>query len=770
MSAVHPPLSEAELQFVSDCFLSTQRLHRLLQLTVDGLYAAHAADIARHDRSLYLLLCLLCCHRLQSLGWGRLCALLRCLKPQVVLPLLRFLFDCDRQQGWLRQQWQTVYDLQHVEERLLRPMAAVQQEAQRLIAQLSAQLASPPSSSSSSSSSSASAAAGLSSAVTVPRPFRLSLGRAKSLPAPIALSSQYRARAVPAQLSAISLHSLQQEKEERRQSIRQQLLEQHRSEPPLRLHALHRPSRLQAARQEAEDRLQADTAQLSFAQPAPPAPPGPSSGDSASHRPTASSVLREEELYRRERAAAALRLSRIALELRDDSEFAAWQTERRREDDEQRQAAVAQRKTAMGRAAAEAQHSVERLQAERQAEAAQLKQEMERRREEAQREEQSERERKEEEVTAASASQEARREAVQDELRRRRRAAAGAVQEERRLLAAERERRLREELQERRSLLLRIQAMERLASARAAREAEVVEDSRSSGLMLLSDMSVVEMRARLQLLEESERQQLQRKRQSIAQQRQLRHSVLRQMEAEHGDERQQRGRLLQQARAERSEQKAATEAAVQQRLSAEDAELQLRLVSKREAATAAAVSLARKLADSRRQSERLQAEAEASRRRMEADLLQAEQSRQQAREEAADASSRQQQQLQQRAAQQLAAARTQRRQRSEESRQAADSQLSLMQEAGRAAETEEKETRSAHHDALRQQARRQQAWRAERLPASLHATQHELQRAHAVAADKRRQEQLWKETEARRLARQRSAARTAAAAAALGCD
>ena len=751
VETVHPELSASPeaAAFVSDVVLSLERLHPFLSLTVDGLYAVHSSDISRHERSRYLVFALLCLDKLPLMAWEDFTAFAASASPLLLHPLLSFLFDERWQAEWMREQWQTVYDLPYVDS-LLQRLRSFLPQMQPLIDRMARSCAQQPTSEEGEGEGrGAGVPAVVAKAATVPQPFALSQGRVKVLPLPLALPSRYAANPVPRVLGQRSLAAVEEEKRARKERLRAELVASHAQDVAFHLFAAQRPCTLAKAVAAEEERLKAATAQRTFVHP--PAPVAPAS--TAPHRTTAASVLRDEALYRRSREEAAARLLRLSQELRDTAAFDSWQAARRAEDDERRKEEVARRKTEMARSHVEAQQSVAALVHSKTQQALQWKEEGQQRRAERQRVEGEEAKRREDRARALSQAEEAAVAAAQSAALQRRRETAKAVAAEKAEMAELRRRRAEDERREKRRLMRRIQAMEKEAGEKAKR-GKVVEDSRSGGLSLLSDMSVAEMKARLALLEEREAAALQRKRERIDAERKGREQVLRAMEEEHaalrGRARVQKEGARDEARARRQR----SEAAVADRVAVEEREVQRRLLEKRQRQVEEALALAQALQSNRAATQRLRSAAEAGRSRMERDMEEAEKRREAEEARQTAAAEKVDGEVETRKAEDLDRFRRAQRAEVRELREAAERRLREAREESK--ERWEGELQAAHSSVARVRAQREKVREATKAanPTAVEVSAEDIRRAAATAQRRKEAELRWKAAERARLQRQ----------------
>ena len=753
----HPHLSQsahsAALDFVSSVFLGVDRLHELLSLTADGLYTSQAAHIARRDRTLYIVYLLLILDRAPRVGWDDVAAYIRCQPPQCMLPLLNFLFDTAMQDGWMRQQWQTLYDLSHVDAHLIHHLRQHQLQAEPLMDRLSAAVRTEQARKEEIAAQAGGESQHGQRAATIPRPFTLSQSKPKALPAPVGLTTTYRASEVAASVTrSLSLQQIEQRRQQRRQVIREQTVQALNSGAQPTLTTSQRPSSLNRVRQAVEERLLADTRQLSFARPV-PATLHTADADAATHKATAATILREENRYRKERAEEAERLLRFECELRDEAAFQQWRSRARAEDEQRRREDIARRKHVMAQAQHDAQVSVQRLIQHKQREASSSKEERDRQLHARQVEEETQRRRREESVKQLSHTEEEAVQASLSAVRRRKKEAAEAVTAESRQLNEEREARSEQEAAEKRRLMCRIQAMEKLAAERAKRTA-VVEESSTGGLNLLSDMSVAEMRARLAWLEEVDRLHIQRKRQRIQADKRTRADVLSSMQQQHAAVRAQQS---EQREAERRQKRVEQQTEAQQveaALAQEGRETVARMEERKKEVLAAALSLASQVAANQQLTSKLQREAVHSREKAQNDVRTAADRRVAANKQRADRQQRVDAEAEQRKLSDLSRVRAAVKQQTEGSRQEADRRLAeAVSESTRAA-AEDSRAHSAQHRAILEQRQRLRQTIVANQPFAVQASESDVQRGKQTAQQRRLVEEQWRSTQRAALSQQ----------------
>ena len=742
-----------ELAFVQCVFLGCERLHALLELTVDGLYAVQAAAVARRDRTLYRIYLLLLLDRLPAVGWEEVAAYIRCQPPHTMLPLLTFIFDAAIQQQWMRQQWQTLYDSSHVDGQLIHNLQQHQPAAEALMARLAAQLQSEVARKEAMAALAGEAATHTQQAVTAPQPFTLSQSRPKALPVPLALTSTYKAREVPAAVSqSLSLQQIEQQRQQRRAVIREQTAQSLHSASPPALSTSLRPSSLSRMRQQLEERLMEDTRQLSFTRPV-PASVHTADVEAVQHKLTAATILREEDRYRKERAEEAERLLRFECELRDEAAFQLWQSSRRAEDERDRAEEIARRKAVMAAAQHDAQVSVHRMIQHKQQQASSHKDDMDRRIQQRQAEEHTEQKRREESVKQLSAAEEEAVQASVAEVRRRKRETAEAVAAESQQLNEERDKRQEEEKAEKRRLMLTIQAMEKRASERAKRTT-VVEEGSTGGLNLLSDMSMAEMRARLAALEETERRHCERKRERIEADKRTKQSVLAAMQLQHAAIRATHSTHRQAERQQKRDSAVRQAAQTQDKLAEEGKETAARMTERKKEVLAAAKAIAEQLAHNQHITRTLHQQAALSRSRAESEQKAADDRREDSCQQRTQKQQRMEAEAERRKQTDVNRVRAAVKQQTTQTREEADRRLAEAMSECRRLDAESSSSSSAARRVIVEQRQRLKQTAASSNPFAAQASELDVRRGKQTAEQRRLAEERWKAAQRAALSRQ----------------
>jgi len=180
-------------------------------------------------------------------------------------------------------------------------------------------------------------------------PFKLSVSKPRPLPPPDDIPPAPKPKPVPPRREGPTREqlALEQARVENRQRLKEKYADP--SKQPFRLKVLERPNNLDKIA--AEVTMTRD-AELTFAPaPAKPVPRAPV----AEVKLNAAAILREDALYKRKQEQEARMLRAYEEELRDGSEFKAWQDRMRQQDEEERLREIEERRAEMA-ASEEAAH------------------------------------------------------------------------------------------------------------------------------------------------------------------------------------------------------------------------------------------------------------------------------------------------------------------------------------------------------------------------------------------------------------------------------
>jgi hypothetical protein len=518
---------EAAASTLREIIYGCSRSKKLLAVTVDGLYAKHAGQIARSDRGLFELFTLLAVYKLQELGLAEFRLFVLSQEAHRMHTLLSFLWSPDMQAGWLKEQWSTVLDHIFVEEKLLGDMRAVAPQMNALISELHATIAHASAVSSGATPSNELGVGVVKVAPkqsTIPEPFHLTQPAVRMLMAPtLQMDAVYKASPLPEptpSLADLEAHALS-----RRRAAADATRTKHMQAKAPKLSTDARSTVVHTAseklRLELEAKEREATIGVTLRDP-PKIKPVPAA------KGTVATILREDLLYKRRQEEKAAELAKFESELRDEEAFFEWQRKMEAEDDEKAAAEVLARKEASRQSAVDAVKAMAQAAQEKHLQVLEIREDLRVINKEKERAAEKEREKKKLQAEKIAKDKEliplAVQEVVQSKVKKAEVIAAMKIEAEK-VKKAEK----KVELAKKKQLIKEIQAMEKLAAVRAKRP-KIIDPTTTGGLGLLDEMSIVELQARLTGLAEREEALLKEKRRKILDEKSSKLQVLEEMQ------------------------------------------------------------------------------------------------------------------------------------------------------------------------------------------------------------------------------------------------
>eukprot|EP01065_Artemidia_motanka_P035607 TRINITY_DN43518_c0_g1_i1.p1 TRINITY_DN43518_c0_g1~~TRINITY_DN43518_c0_g1_i1.p1 ORF type:complete len:818 (+),score=325.97 TRINITY_DN43518_c0_g1_i1:50-2503(+) len=374
--AAHPKLGESERGFVQQVCYGCTRYKVMLRSAV-GKYLSVKRRM-NDCFTAFVILTYLAMFRLQELGLNAFKALVRgCSSHSRVAEYLKFLFEPGSAQQHFTDEWKATFDDNYVETVLFghiehsgRDMldlaadfdvlASGQEQRQREQAEGKVNVTAKP--------------------ITKPEPFQLSQARprvapepeqeppAERPPRPVDSSTKATHEAIAAYRSGRMISTLDESRKDENRR-----LQAGKAFNAPRLRSLERPRRLPEVRR----RMEVEQAEAER-----PLPRRPGVDEvrrrlarlpTEAPKVTAAAVLREDSVWRRRDEEAMAALRKKETELRDDTEFKAWQSRMLGEDEARAKALVAQRKVEMMLADEEARVARRKQERKNAREAAELK-------------------------------------------------------------------------------------------------------------------------------------------------------------------------------------------------------------------------------------------------------------------------------------------------------------------------------------------------------------------------------------------------------------
>mmetsp|Transcript_5900 Transcript_5900/g.11252 ORF Transcript_5900/g.11252 Transcript_5900/m.11252 type:complete len:678 (-) Transcript_5900:239-2272(-) len=489
--AAHQVPDEKDRLFLRQVFYGLIRYKKLLHVLIQAFYFQNSSVASRSDINTFTLFAFFTIIRLQDLGFGPYRRLVLSQDGQKMLVLLHFIFDEEMLNNFCRDEWMKLYDAQYVDN-LITNILAYLPELDDMIKSLEHKVYL----SKKKEEDEAAAFSGKGAAsVTVPKPFKLSESRPPLIEPEYIQPDSKKAKPAPPRKPPGTLNKQQQEfanlKEQNRRT--QQLTYSDPNKQPFKLLTQDRPSNLDQIKAQVEAKIQ-EECPFKLEEKAKPPPPPP-----AAHvRLNTAAILREDAVYKKKQEQEAERIKLYEADLRDDSEFRKWQTDMRVKDDQDRMDAIEKRRAEMeaeGEAAKElrSQRETEKVQKMRE-EAQQIQEQL---RAERAAEEESNRERRDiiiearQGVKVAVEKLEDAKKARATELMKEKEDNARRLAEERAL-----------EMVRKQDLIRQLKAIEAIPIS----EVEKYDPTTTKGQGLLEEMSLRELRERLEIMKNRKKQ------------------------------------------------------------------------------------------------------------------------------------------------------------------------------------------------------------------------------------------------------------------------
>ncbi|GMH36406.1 hypothetical protein BSKO_04274 [Bryopsis sp. KO-2023] len=340
-----------EAGFVKQVLYGVVRYQSLLKAFTTSFYYKNSGEVLRGDVHLYKIFAYITIFRLEELSFPQFRRLVNASDPQKMIVFLRYLFDEENLKEVMRDDWLKIYDKQFVDS-LINGLLQWNQDIATLMEQLSDKVYITKKKEEEGSS------IQLTKKYTECKPFNLTKPKPKPPPLEEAIPDPIKPKQPPPKLEGPT-------KEERAIEAAKAMNRKEQaakySDPrcqPFTLKTLERPTNIEHIREELEHELMKE---LTFKAPAPRQAPEPSS---AQVKLTATSILREDAVYKKKQMEEAELLERYEKELRDHSEFTEWQKEMLDKDEADRKALIEKRRLEMAEAQGAAMKARENMIAE----------------------------------------------------------------------------------------------------------------------------------------------------------------------------------------------------------------------------------------------------------------------------------------------------------------------------------------------------------------------------------------------------------------------
>ncbi|EQC37839.1 hypothetical protein SDRG_04862 [Saprolegnia diclina VS20] len=479
---------DADRLFLHQVLYGCVRYKDVLKVFLANFYMDNSAKTSRNDYTKFMILAYLSIFRLGEIGIGAFKSIVSSQNPTSMHVFLAYLFDQAILQGPVQAEWIRLLDQAFVEKEMIAKMLVFKHDIDSILDHLHAKAFGMAAARET-----LKANGGIvrvaSKEPTIPIAPNLTKPKPRPIAEPIRIPLEIKANPVP-ELNKLTLSDLETQQKQRREAAKQEVLKKYEesSAQPFKLEETR--SNLDAIKKEVEDARMAELKLKFKAKPAPLF-----TDKDAPVKLNTAAILREDALYKKKQEKEAKILQAYESDLRDASEFYRWQSDMIKKDDEDHRRQVEMRRLEMAQAQHEAIEASLRAKAENREVAIQMKL-VARENDEKRRQEENELNQQYQQI--ATDIKQTREVAPREAEERVRLENARKREELNIMLEAERQRKAEQDAidqAQREDLIRQIRALDRVHREHVA----VFDPTESSNYGLLEEMSLVELRERLQM-------------------------------------------------------------------------------------------------------------------------------------------------------------------------------------------------------------------------------------------------------------------------------
>eukprot|EP00471_Norrisiella_sphaerica_P012756 CAMPEP_0184498302 /NCGR_PEP_ID=MMETSP0113_2-20130426/38614_1 /TAXON_ID=91329 /ORGANISM="Norrisiella sphaerica, Strain BC52" /LENGTH=798 /DNA_ID=CAMNT_0026885751 /DNA_START=170 /DNA_END=2566 /DNA_ORIENTATION=- len=504
---------ESTALFLQEVMYGTQRYSKMLRVIVDGLYARHPSQVNRLDRALYIIMVYLTMFRIAELTFPEFKALIKSQEPHKMHVFLKFLYNKDTMKTWLRDQLLTIYDYTYVDEELIgletnkRGMHRFLEPMLELLSDLDSLLRPKTSASKEEQTKNVKT----SPTFTKPQPFNLTQPKPRKLPEPDhKLSTEYKARPIPESLFQTNLQKIEERRKKQASENREKALRVHQNQPEdavLKRLDKHK-KKSEKIKKALKSKIDAEIATI--LKPANEQAHVIKTkkyyekvkGSKVNHeiKPTTAAILREDAMFRKKQEEEAAIIREYEVNLRDTSEYDEWKAREEAREEKMREEMLKQRKELLTKASEIAKKAVEENEVSKREAASEMREERQQVLELLEIERKQEMEENQLRTLEVQKAREQAKEAI-IQVEQEKKLKAARMQSELEKLRKFREKEQEAEMKQKKELIKEIQAMvaEALVKSKVPKE---FDPTTTSGVGLLEEMSLNELKARMLKLKE----------------------------------------------------------------------------------------------------------------------------------------------------------------------------------------------------------------------------------------------------------------------------
>ncbi|XP_043918828.1 cilia- and flagella-associated protein 99 [Protopterus annectens] len=483
-------LYATEEAFVLEVLAGCIQYRSLLDVVVEAFYVRDGINCLLSERNLFNVICYLATFQLEELGMKRFTSIIKSQDTNKMYKFLRFFFNVMHLSTWILDEWSLIYEAAYVKETWINPLLRWQPKVETLISHLGNIISNH-------------CTPKKDSKTTKPKEYNLTKPKPRAIPVPEKIPQQQKTHTVPSSTyrHPKELQQLDEIKQQNRQKAEEMLLEANSA--PFKCASSEKS---ESAKHVLLDIAKEEESKMSFK-----ARPFPGyKVDNIPIKLNTAAILREGLIYQRREEEELHRIENLLEGSRDSSKFLEWQKQMREKDMEQQLADIERRRLEGKLSYEEAVLARQKISEENKKKAVLKKEETaELMRQYAEKRLQEEKDMRDLVQQVEEGHKNAKQAKIK--LQEYKQRIVQEVTEESRELLREALARAEEELCKKLELIRQIQTIESVPVIRH----KFVDLTETAGYRLLSEMSIVELRERLALLREAQRNSEEEKRDQI---------------------------------------------------------------------------------------------------------------------------------------------------------------------------------------------------------------------------------------------------------------
>ncbi|XP_010177717.1 PREDICTED: cilia and flagella associated protein 99 [Mesitornis unicolor] len=311
-------LNVTEEKFVLDTLAGCIEYKSILDVVVNAFYVRDGRYCLMSERNLYVVICYLATFQLEELGLQHFSRIVKSLDNAKMQKFLRFFFNALYLNTWIKDEWSHFYDSLYVKQNWIEPLLRWQPKVQQLIAQLTDKLNNRTTTVKT-------------STVTQPKEFNLTVPKPRAIPIPLPIPVLEKRLPVPS--------STYKPPKEKKQLQEIKIKNCRKAEDFLRKSKANQFRCATMKSQKGESELQ-NTHDSMKSKPAFRAQKIQSKIDNIPIKLNAAAILREGALYQRKMEQELKRIENLLQGARDPTEFLEWQKQMHGKDLEEQLAEI----------------------------------------------------------------------------------------------------------------------------------------------------------------------------------------------------------------------------------------------------------------------------------------------------------------------------------------------------------------------------------------------------------------------------------------------